>query len=106
MSNQKVQVKNSALVEDASSSRGCFHSHHNMSIQSDLLKFSMNHGYGYVFPNCPKKDLEEKCNGGVIEVPYIDEGLTKAKVLDMLQRGVLLHWKAYTCTACLESGGK
>uniref|UniRef100_A0A803MBA9 Uncharacterized protein n=1 Tax=Chenopodium quinoa TaxID=63459 RepID=A0A803MBA9_CHEQI len=87
-----------------------------MSIQSDLLKFSMNHGYGYVFPDCPKKvlkeyidkrvkygslavykndfklqNLEEKCNGVVIEVPYIDEGLTKAKVVDMLRRGVLLH---------------
>ncbi|XP_021753347.1 LEAF RUST 10 DISEASE-RESISTANCE LOCUS RECEPTOR-LIKE PROTEIN KINASE-like 2.1 isoform X1 [Chenopodium quinoa] len=127
---QKFQVINSALVKEVPSSQGCFHPLHNLSIQNDLMKFSTNHDYVYVFPDCPEKvlkeyrekivecgklavykndsklqDLKKKCNGVVIEVPYYDEGQTKGKVMDMLERGVLLNWKAYNCTACLETGG-
>uniref|UniRef100_A0A803KUX3 non-specific serine/threonine protein kinase n=1 Tax=Chenopodium quinoa TaxID=63459 RepID=A0A803KUX3_CHEQI len=101
-----------------------------IDVRNDLMKFSTNHDYVYVFPDCPEKvlkeyrekivecgklavykndsklqDLKKKCNGVVIEVPYYDEGQTKGKVMDMLERGVLLNWKAYNCTACLETGG-
>ncbi|XP_021749543.1 LEAF RUST 10 DISEASE-RESISTANCE LOCUS RECEPTOR-LIKE PROTEIN KINASE-like 1.2 isoform X1 [Chenopodium quinoa] len=128
---QKFQVINSALVEDVPSSRGCFHSLHNLTMPHDSINFSMNNDYLYVFPDCPEKvlkeyrdkrvncgrlavykndsnlqDLEKKCNGVVIEVPYYVEDQTKGKVMDMLERGVLLNWKAYNCTVCLKSGGQ
>ncbi|KMS95877.1 hypothetical protein BVRB_004170 [Beta vulgaris subsp. vulgaris] len=47
-----------------------------------------------------------QCNGVVIEVPYNDEDMKDGRIIDMLESGVLLNWKAYNCTACLESKGQ
>lgn len=128
---RRFQVLNSALVDGVLGEKKCVHSLHNLSINNNMIELAKNHDDIFLFPNCSEevmkeygdkrvkcgrlavyrndsifKDLKGKCNGVVIAVPFNDDGMSDPKVLDMLERGVLLNWTAYNCSVCLNSGGQ
>ncbi|XP_074295613.1 LEAF RUST 10 DISEASE-RESISTANCE LOCUS RECEPTOR-LIKE PROTEIN KINASE-like 1.2 isoform X2 [Silene latifolia] len=129
---QTIQVVNSMLLESSAGQIACSEllGHLNLTASNDKFKYTANHSISLVL-DCPQKVLQEhspnwvicgavgvyedesrlkemegKCNGGVVSVPYEGETMKNGNVTEMLGEGFSLKWMANNCSACHESGGQ